>query len=453
MADTSTNLGRVSVYPRGEYSAEETYDWLHLVSFEGSGWLCLKNGVTGVEPVAGETWMLVAGKGERGEQGLTGEQGPEGDTGPRGETGPQGPRGYGIQSAVLNEDFTLTLKFEDGTEYTTSSIRGEVGPKGETGSTGPEGPIGPKGDQGDVWVPNVDAETGDLSWKKNSGVEPGTVNIKGPKGDRGEIGPVGPAGPAGSGTGDMLAATYDPQNKGQDIFKYADDAAANAVKDVSAGNVKFEDGETFQQKLDAGELKGDRGETGPAGPAGPQGADGEPGKNGENGAPGKDGAAAGFGTPTAEVDDSTGTPTVEVTASGEDTEKVFHFKFTGLKGETGPAGAAGPAGPAGANGQDGTPGAVGPKGDPGPKSDYIEVTLTTSGWSEGTSQTVSHSKFNMSGYNYIVGPAQTSRDAYGAADIQAEDVSVEGQMTFKCKTTPKDEIKIRIYRIAANEEE
>lgn len=47
--------------------------------------------------------------------------------GPKGDTGERGPRGYGIESAVLNPDYTLTLKFEDGSSYTTSEIRGADG--------------------------------------------------------------------------------------------------------------------------------------------------------------------------------------------------------------------------------------------------------------------------------------------------------------------------------------
>ncbi len=47
--------------------------------------------------------------------------------GPKGDTGERGPRGYGIESAVLNPDFTLTLKFEDGTSYTTPALRGADG--------------------------------------------------------------------------------------------------------------------------------------------------------------------------------------------------------------------------------------------------------------------------------------------------------------------------------------
>lgn len=47
--------------------------------------------------------------------------------GPKGDTGERGPRGYGIQSAVLNPDFTLTVTFENGESYTTPAIRGEDG--------------------------------------------------------------------------------------------------------------------------------------------------------------------------------------------------------------------------------------------------------------------------------------------------------------------------------------
>jgi hypothetical protein len=45
----------------------------------------------------------------------------------------------------------------------------------------------------------------------------------------GPQGPQGPQGPAGTGTGDMLASVYDPQGKAQDVYRYADNAAADAV--------------------------------------------------------------------------------------------------------------------------------------------------------------------------------------------------------------------------------
>lgn len=80
---------------------------------------------------------------------------------------------------------------------------------------------------------------------------------------------------------------------------------------------------------------------------------------------GPQGTAAGFGAPTATVDNNTGTPTVEVTASGPDTEKVFSFTFKNLKGEkgeTGSTGAQGPTGPAGATGASGAAGKNGADG-------------------------------------------------------------------------------------------
>ena len=89
---------------------------------------------------------------------------------------------------------------------------------------------------------------------------------------------------------------------------------------------------------------------------GPQGPKGETGPAGADGA---DGAAAGFGTPTATVDATSGTPAVTVQASGPDTAKVFAFSFTGLKGEKGDAGAQGP------KGEKGDTGAQGPQGPAG----------------------------------------------------------------------------------------
>lgn len=75
------------------------------------------------------------------------------------------------------------------------------------------------------------------------------------------------------------------------------------------------------------------------GPEGPPGQDGRDGQDGAEGPQGRPGAAAGFGQVTATVDDTGGTPAVEVEASGPDTAKNFHFSFTGLKGQQGDQGA------------------------------------------------------------------------------------------------------------------
>ena len=59
---------------------------------------------------------------------------------------------------------------------------------------------------------------------------------------------------------------------------------------------------------------------------------------GADGLPGEDGAAAGFGIITATVDNITGTPSVKVTTSGDNTAKNIQFEFSGLKGAPGEEG-------------------------------------------------------------------------------------------------------------------
>lgn len=92
--------------------------------------------------------------------------------------------------------------------------------------------------------------------------------------------------------------------------------------DYSASMIKFTDGQTFQQKYDAGQL------TGPAGANGSNGQDGSPGANGEDG---------GYYQPT--VDDS-GDLTWTASKAG-----MPAVSGTNIKG---------PAGPAGTNGKDAT---------------------------------------------------------------------------------------------------
>ena len=59
---------------------------------------------------------------------------------------------------------------------------------------------------------------------------------------------------------------------------------------------------------------------------------------GNTGATGATGPAAGFGTPTASITNTIGTPTVTITASGANTAKVFDFAFSNLKGDKGDQG-------------------------------------------------------------------------------------------------------------------
>lgn len=84
--------------------------------------------------------------------------------------GQKGDTGNGIKSTVMNDDYTLTIEFTDGTSYTTPSIRGEKGETGSKGAKGDKGDTGAQGIQGIQGEKGDKGETGDSAYeiaKKN----------------------------------------------------------------------------------------------------------------------------------------------------------------------------------------------------------------------------------------------------------------------------------------------
>lgn len=122
----NTNLGKVSVTPRGEYQESAKYKRLDIVAYGGGSYMALRD-VSGVTPTEGNDWMRIASVGATGDTGATftpgvdedgnikwtndkglGNPPPANIRGPKGDTGP-GLRilGYydsaaALQSAVTN---------------------------------------------------------------------------------------------------------------------------------------------------------------------------------------------------------------------------------------------------------------------------------------------------------------------------------------------------------------
>ena len=116
-----------------------------------------------------------------------------------------------------------------------------------------------------------------------------------------------------------------------------------------ASMIIFTDGETFQNKLDAGTLKGDKGDTGATGPKGPKGDKGDTGATGPKGPKGDKGDTGAQGPQGLKGDKG------DTGAQGPQ----------GLKGDKGDTGAQGPQGLKGDKGDTGAQGPQGLKGDKG----------------------------------------------------------------------------------------
>lgn len=288
-------------------------------------------------------------RGEAGATGATGPQGPKGDTG---ATGPQGPQG-------------------------ATGATGPQGPKGDTGDTGPKGDKGnkgDKGDKGDTGATGAAAGFGapTISVSNTTGTPSATVTATGPdtakvfsfqfsgiKGETGAQGPQGVQGPQGApgqdGTSFTVLGIYGSLQALQSAHPTGQAGDAWSIGTAEDNTVYIWDTEVSAW-VDIGPIQGPQGPQGETGQQGPQGQQGEQGEQGIQGPKGDTGEAAGFGTPTAAVDNTSGTPAVTVQASGPDTAKVFSFSFTGLKGATGEQGPQGQTGPQGNPGADGVDG-------------------------------------------------------------------------------------------------
>lgn len=385
----NTVLGKVSCTPKGAYVEGTNYAILDIVSHQGGSFLAMKDSPAGAPTDDGVNWMKLASPGDTGPQGPTGEQGPTGDTGPQGpvgETGPQGERGIqGEQGETgpqgepgVAAGFGTPTATVDGTTgtpsvevqasgpdtakvfaFTFSGLKGETGAQGARGiqgETGPQGPQGEKGETGETGAAatvqvgtTTTGAAGSQAQVTNSGSNAAAVlNFVIPKGDKGDPGTGLDIKGTYASLGELRAEVQSPEQG--DMYNVGTASPYNIYMwDITDGTGDW---------LDQGQLQGAQGPQGEQGPQGPEG---------QQGAQGPTGAAAGFGTPTATVDNTSGTPGVTVSTSGPDTAKVFAFSFTGLKGADG------------ANGQDGATGEQGPAGTPGENGGYYTPAVDDDG--------------------------------------------------------------------------
>lgn len=171
--------------------------------------------------------------------------------------------------------------------------------------------------------------SGEVPMVSNSGTDTDVIlNFvlpKGDKGDKGDQGLQGPQGPVGAPF--QVKKIYDSVEAMNADYSGSDVAIGEFVL-IDTGNVEDPDNSKLYVK----------GPTQYDFVTDLSGAQGIQGPKGDTGSP------AGFGSITATVDDTTGTPQVSVQADGPNTAKNISFSFTGLKGEKGEKGDPGDAG-------------------------------------------------------------------------------------------------------------
>lgn len=149
-------------------------------------------------------------------------QGSKGDTGATGATGPANVLTIG--SVTSGKVASATITGEAPNQMLNLVLeKGDKGEQGEQGKQGIQGEQGKQGIQGPQGNPGTDAPTITGITIRQSDYHLIVTLSDGTSYDAGYC-----RGQAGAGTGDMLAAVYDPNNKHQDIFAYVD----NAIKDV-----------------------------------------------------------------------------------------------------------------------------------------------------------------------------------------------------------------------------
>ena len=224
--------------------------------------------------------------GDTGPQGETGKTGATGAQGIQGIQGEQGEAGNGIASTVLNDDYTLTITFTDGTSYTTPSIRGAVGATGEsgprglqglTGDTGAQGPQGETGATGNGISSTVLNSDYTLTINFTNGTSYTTPSIRGATGAQGIQGEKGE-----TGRGFKVLGYYETADSLSAGVSSPTAGDAYGVGTAEPYDIYIWDG-INNQWVNNGVLQGAKGEKGEPGATGPKGEQGVKGNTGATG--------------------------------------------------------------------------------------------------------------------------------------------------------------------------
>ncbi len=359
---------------RGAWDSGTNYATNDAVQSGGSAWVA-KLANTGVTPIEGASWTILALKGATGSQGATGATGsigPTGATGLMGATGATGPQGvpgltwrgaWSVSTSYATNDavqsggpaWVATLPNTGilptaGTNWTMLAQKGDPGPAGPTGATGPQGATG---------------TTGSIGPQGSAGL----MGATGPQGASGATGLQGAQGPQGV-PGLTWRGAWDSGTNYATNDAVQSGGSAWVAKLANTGVTPIEGASwtMLAQKGDNGS-QGATGATGSIGPTGATGLMGATGATGPQGVPGLTWRGAWSVSTSYATNDavqSGGSAWVAKLANtGVTPVEGTSWTMLAQKGDTGPQGATGTTGSTGPTGATGTTGATGAQGATG----------------------------------------------------------------------------------------
>lgn len=139
-----------------------------------------------------------------------------------GAEGIKGDTGNGIDSIALNNDYTLTIRYTDGSSFTTASIRGEKGERGDQGPRGYQGIQGVQGQRGETGATGAQGPVG-------------PTGATGPQGPQGIQGPPGESGVVVSGS-NLFLLVMEPNGDLYVVYEDGDDPP-DFEYDSQTGNI------------------------------------------------------------------------------------------------------------------------------------------------------------------------------------------------------------------------
>lgn len=123
MSKTVT-IGKVALTPKGEYSSTASYEELDVVRYEGSSYVVNK-ACSGITPVEGEYYTLLA---EKGADGAPGQDGKDGAPGEKGEPGDSAVLEGGTTGQIPYRDADGSIKWMNPPTGDVASFNGRTGP-------------------------------------------------------------------------------------------------------------------------------------------------------------------------------------------------------------------------------------------------------------------------------------------------------------------------------------